>query len=185
MHGLWILEKAGAQADQFIKFWSSRYRDVNEHFYDNGIERPLTAERAESLFFWKAGKQYWRKSKPLVQKNFISRLDELASLPSDITPDEFLRQFATGGAIWRIFWLHCWQPLQFPIYDQHVHRAMAVIETGQPEEITGWSDGRKIDVYLRRYVRFVARHFADAPIRSVDRALWTCGQFLKSRWCLA
>ena len=41
----------------------------------------------------------------------------------------FLRDFLSrpGGAIWRIFWLHCHYPNKFPIYDQHVHRAMACI----------------------------------------------------------
>ena len=38
---------------------------------------------------------------------------------------EFLNR--PGGAIWRIFWLHVQHTQHFPIYDQHVHRAMAFL----------------------------------------------------------
>ena len=100
-------------------------------------------------------------------------------MPKDTSAETFLAQFATGGVIWRIFWLHCWQPDRFPIYDQHVHRAMMLIEDREPDDLAAKDDKRKIRLYLDRYLPF-HRRFAGSDQRSVDRALWAFGKFIKA-----
>jgi hypothetical protein len=70
--------------------------------------------------------------------------------------------------------------VRFPIYDQHVHRAMAFIQTGALEEIPT-DDAQKIASYIHRYLPFHAT-FAGIGIqsvnRAVDKALWAFGKFL-------
>jgi hypothetical protein len=73
----------------------------------------------------------------------------------DESPSELLARFREGGVIWRIFWLHCWQPERFPIYDQHVHRAMRFLQTGKPDEIP-LREADKIRAYLSDYMPFHA-----------------------------
>jgi hypothetical protein len=87
----------------------------------------------------------------------------------------FSRSVARYGAS---FWLHCWQPARFPIYDQHVHRAMAFIESGEREEIPK-NEASKVRAYLDRYLPF-HRQFAGLDLRAVDRALWFYGKFIKT-----
>jgi hypothetical protein len=85
-----------------------------------------------------------------------------------------------GGAIWRIFWLHLQHPKRFPIYDQHVHRAMAYMldRPNEQREIPARHKA-KVDFYLREYCPFFAS-FDGCEKRQVDRALWTFGRFLKT-----
>lgn len=160
----------------FVAFWSQRYQYAQEHLYDDNIEMPLTEQRVLDLFRWKNGTHLSELKLQSVIRNFINRIDELHTIPPDVDAKTFLLRFAAGGAIWRIFWLHCWQPDRFPIYDQHVHRAMAFLGTGTKEEIPGF-DPRKIDSYINRYLPFYST-FKDLGHRDVDRALWSFGKFL-------
>lgn len=169
--------------EEFINFWERQYRDLNEHLYHTNIAPPLTPDKVRRLYVWKNGQKLAAKKMNSVERNFVNRLDELSVLPPTISAEEFLHRFALGGAIWRIFWLHCWQPDKFPIYDQHVHRAMIYIEEGRLEEIGIYkNDSRKVDVYLNRYLAF-NKAFSRMEHRKVDSALLAFGQFLK-RWSL-
>jgi hypothetical protein len=112
-----------------------------------------------------------------VDHNYVAHIPRLAQLPRDTEARKFLDEFPTGGAIWRIFWLHCWQPKRFPIFDQHVHRAMVFIEEQRLEELpTG--ENEKVGLYIDRYLPFHRRF--EGEQRSVDKALWFYGKFLKS-----
>ena len=119
----WTLEWKEADRNEFVRYWASQYLDTNERLYVEHIEQPLTADTVRALFQWKNGGMLSVLKQRSVETNYIARLDELARLPSDLDGAEFLRLWPRGGAIWRIFWLHCWQPKRFPIYDQHVYRA--------------------------------------------------------------
>lgn len=163
--------------ENFISFWSSQYRDPNEALYLKNIEGPFTPETVHQLFVWKNGSRLAARKHRSVENNYIARLDELRKLPKDTDAYAFLNRFNSGGAIWRIFWLHCWQPDRFPIYDQHVHRAMVYIKQQNIEEIAS-RDQDKVCVYLERYLPF-HEQFKGLPQRSVDKALWAFGKFLK------
>lgn len=171
-----IYEALQATPTRFVEFWSPRYEYARQDLYDDNIGHELTEQRIFDLFQWKNGTPLSSRKQASVRRNFVERRGELEQLQHYQKATDFLAHFADGGAIWRIFWLHCWQPVRFPIYDQHVHRAMAFIQTGTPEKIPA-HDPRKIDSYIRRYLPFHAT-FDGIDSRSVDKALWAFGKFL-------
>jgi hypothetical protein len=152
MNDLPILKEAFVSASEFIDFWSRKYYYKNEYLYDDNIGKELTVERIWKLFLWKNGRPLSKKKEISVKNNFI---DENILIPDS---SGFITTYLNrpGGAIWRIFWLHCHRPDAYPIYDQHVHRAMA--------RINGWQDP-EIPYYNKK---------------KVDEALWVYGKFLKT-----
>jgi hypothetical protein len=177
-----------ASPAEFIEFWAQQYRYPKDAQYTNNIGQTLTPERIRELFEWKNGAPLSTRKQLSVERNYISRIEELESLfrieelkslSQESCAADFLQRFPSGGAIWRIFLLHCWQPERFPMYDQHVHRAMEMIERGEPGEIPA-SDAEKVNSYLSRYLRFVQR-FEGCDPRQVDRALWAYGKFVKGK----
>ena len=178
LHGTFTLARHSVEPPEFVRRWEVVYDSKLELIYDRNIGQPLTAERVIALFVWKNGGPLSHQKTASVTRNYIARLPELATLDSRTSAEAFLRRFRTGGAIWRIFWLHLWAPNRFPIYDQHVHRAMAWIQTGRGEELPV-TDVAKVHSYLDRYLPFRTL-FADLDSRRVDRALWGCGKCMKA-----
>jgi len=170
-----IYQPLHATHQQFVDFWNLRYEYAEENLYTNNVGHELNEQRILELYRWKNGMRLSRSKLESVRRNFIQRINELAQLEPNEGARNFLDCFNNGGAIWRIFWLHCWQPRQFPIYDQHVHRAMAFIANGVREEIPQ-NDPGKIEAYIARYLPFHAQ-FADIDGRAVDKALWAFGKF--------
>lgn len=168
----------GVSAADFVTYWSPRYNYKNEHLYADNIGKPLTAQRIYDLFVWKNGSRLAAKKRRSVEQNYVAHVKDLKRLLLDTSAEAFLNEFASGGAIWRIFWLHCWQHERFPIYDQHVHRAMVFIEEQRVEEIPS-GDADKVGSYVQRYLPFHGQ-FPGINSRLVDRALWFYGRFLKS-----
>src|SRR5271170_7536261 len=128
-----ILAEKTVGAAEFVEYWADRYSDKHEHLYTNNIDNPRTEANARDLFLWKISKRFYEHKLEHVKKHFIRRLDELAAMSADTTPRDFLDRFFGGGVIWRIFWLHCWNQ-KYPIFDQHVYRAMRYIQTGKCAE---------------------------------------------------
>jgi hypothetical protein len=147
--------KQGTHAE-FVDFWSIQYDTSQDAPYEKNIAKPLTAGKIRELFVWKNGSPLSELKAKSVEKNFVEKAGLLAKLPANDGAAEFLARFPNGGAIWRIFWLHCWQPERFPIYDMHVHRAMEFIEKQELVEIPS-SDAGKIDSYFNKYLPFYAR----------------------------
>ena len=174
---MFIYQAVEANPIQFVEFWLQRYEYANEHLYDSNIGHELTEQRIFELFVWKNGTPLSERKRNSVAQNFVARRGELEQFQNNIDPRCFANHFSQGGAIWRIFWLHCHRPDEFPIYDQHVHRAMAFLQTGEIEEIPQQYDPRKIDAYIERYLPF-HEQFADIDGRSVDKALWSFGKFI-------
>jgi hypothetical protein len=113
---VFILKKLPASASEFVEFWSQRYHYELEELYERYIKTPHSTEAVEELFRWKNGTRLSSLKKASVEKNFIARINDTARLSVNTMPAEFLKEFANGGAIWRIFWLHCWNQ-KYPIYD--------------------------------------------------------------------
>ncbi len=178
-----IYRRQPVEPADFVNFWAGQYHDPREDLYENNIGRPLTPEKVRQLYLWKAGGAYRSKQqKDTVETNFVGRLDELDRLSDSMTPGEFLSRFDGGGAIWRIFWLHCWKPDVYPIFDQHVWRARWFFEHGSIDELGTYSDKKKVSLYLNSYLTWCTL-FVNMDQRQVDRSLWACGKFLKS-WLL-
>jgi hypothetical protein len=166
------------QPREFIDFWARHYSYRHEELYTKNIGRPLTSDSVHELFVWKNGGVLSSDKRKSVDKNYVNQLAALQELSVDSDAATFLTQFPKGGAIWRIFWLHCWQPCRFPVYDQHVHRAMVDIEEQRQGEIPQ-KDAEKVHQYLSRYLPFHAQ-FQGIEQRRVDKALWFYGKFRKS-----
>ena len=171
-----IYEPVEVGAHAFVKFWAARYGGYDETFYQDNIGKELTSDRILEWYEWKNGMRLADLKRKTVMTNFVNRRPELDELSLEVGARPFLEKFNSGGAIWRIFWLHCWQPARFPIYDQHVHRAMHFIQTGAKEEIST-RDSEKITSYIDQYLPFYSR-FNGINHREVDKALWAYGKFL-------
>lgn len=172
-----IYKAVEVEIEEFVNFWSQRYIYPEQQLYYENIGCELTEERIFNLFLWKNGVRLSERKRNSVQENFIKRRSQLEQFKINTSPREFLEVFREGGAIWRIFWLHCFRPDRFPIYDQHVHRAMAFIQNRVIEEIPQY-DPRKIDAYIDRYIPFYEK-FAMVGPRNLDKALWSFGKFIK------
>jgi hypothetical protein len=179
-----------ASLRQFVEFWAERYHDPHELLYTQNINGPPTAAGFADLFRWKIGNRYFKSKKRLLKQCFIDRLGEAGPLLKQLAGQErreiarrFLNNFKDGGAIWRIFWLHCWDP-NFPIYDQHVHRAMIFIkdkDNGKMEELGKFNHAEKVvQLYLDRYLPFFDE-FPQMENRKLDKALWRFGKSLVDR----
>ena len=168
---------------EFVKFWAAGYEDPHEELYTKNIDAPRTHESLRELFKWKIGD--WLFARALtrtLEPHFLSQIEKAKRLPPDALV--FLDAFPNGGAIYRIFWLHCWHPDRFPIYDQHVHRAMVFIREGRLEELGDHTDDQKIESYLQEYLPFYRtfeRGLGGARGRDADRALLTFGSFLRTQ----
>lgn len=171
-----VLALVPASADEFVAQWSQWYSYPSEDGYSSNIGLPLTPARIHALFEWKNGGKLSARKLKSVELHYAARSTELNNLPANTTAQDFLGKFG-GGAIWRIFLLHCWRPQRFPIYDQHVHRAMEFIQTRTAREISSSTKAVLRD-YTERYVPFW-RRFSATPDREVDKALWVFGKVLK------
>jgi hypothetical protein len=119
------------------------------------------------------------KKKRALKSKIIGRIEELKKLPNDTNPREFLtKRFKSVPSIWRIFLLHCWSGQKYPIFDQHVYRAMKYIKD---EEVFEGSlpESRRTKAYLDEYIEFYDS-FRMRNNRNVDKALWAFGKFLST-----
>ncbi len=170
-----ILKIKTTSRDEFIEFWSNQYQYPNEDSYNSTIGKPLTAARIWQLFEWKNGGPIAAGKKKSIQKNYIEANEKAPLKGTPATLETYLNK--SGGAIWRIFWLHCQGPKQFPIYDQHVHRAMAKLKGWETQEIPA-KNSLKVKMYLDEYLPFW-KEFKNQNPRKVDQALWSFGKYIK------
>ena len=168
-----VLGISHVSPNDFVRFWDQMYFGFDEGVYQDNINQPLTEERIVRWFEWKNGMRLSANKLQTVRRNFTPK--ELIGHDADArTLSEFLNR--PGGAIWRIFWLHLQHPLYFPIFDQHVHRAMAILLKWPEIDIPN-NDPTKIRTYLDSYCPFFKR-FDGCEHRKIDRALWSFGEFL-------
>ena len=173
-----VFRKYFVAKSEFIDFWSKQYYFPNEHLYNDNIGKELTEKRIWDLFLWKNGTPLSEKKYSSVKNNFIRETINRPSSHDDFALLSYLNK--PGGAIWRIFWLHCNYPNTFPIYDQHVHRAMANLKSWEELEIS--SQNRiKVETYINYYLPFW-KEFLEFPSKEVDEALWSYGKFLKLKY---
>lgn len=169
------------ERESFVQFWASQYRYKEEHLYLENIGKPLTQKRVLRLFEWKNGRKLSVRKISSIKSNFLPRNERL---PLDFGL-AFLRAYLLrpGGTIWRIFWLHLQRPDQYPIFDQHVYRAMAKLR-GLPFPEIPMTDEGKVDSYLSEYLPFWKEVGRLEP-RNVDRALHAFGKFLSRGYPLS
>jgi hypothetical protein len=173
-----IFREAFVSKSEFISLWSRQYSYENEHLYDDNIGKELIEDRIWALFQWKNGGPLSKKKQVSVKENFIN---EKVEIPHNLDNFDLLTYLnKPGGAIWRIFWLHCNRPNIYPIYDQHVHRSMAKLNALNPIEIPP-QNKVKVEMYINRYLPFWTE-FLEFSSKKVDEALWSYGKFLKLKY---
>lgn len=166
-----------ADVHTFVRFWRSLYQDPLEQLYENNIGLTSSAEALQALFTWKNGGRLSDRKRKTLEKNFLAQPE----LPR-VEKEEELTQFILepGGPIWRIFYLHCRAPETYPIFDQHVYRAMHWTCAGTLSEISA-RPKEIAESYVHEYLQFyrqLQRHGVSP--RDLDKALWTFGKFLTS-----
>lgn len=171
-----ILKLAPTEKSEFVEFWSRQYYYKDESLYAQNIGQSLTEQSVNALFRWKNGRRLSMQKQQSIEEHFVGRLNELNQFTGSFNPKAFLNYFQGSGPIWRIFFLHIFRPQTFPIFDQHVFRAMKFIETGVASELP--HDHAKC---LKLYDDYLLFHdkFAQHDGRTVDKALWAFGKFLK------
>ena len=163
----------------FLKYWASRYDDgPDKTLYDPHIGKTDETALLE-LYKWKNGGNIAQHKLETIYRNYLNQWTDDAGLEA-----RYLDPNQGNGPIWNIFYLHCRHPEKYPIYDQHAHRSMIYMqEQIICDEKGDLVDTKAADVYqsYKRYRGFV-RHIRDATganLRTIDRALFTFGQFLK------
>lgn len=169
-----VLVSKSAPESEFVELWASLYSAPNEELYDRNIGRRLTERRLTELFAWKNGGPLSTLKAASIRRHYVGKRPTVRPLSSRSDLVDFISQ--SGGAIWRIFWLHCHHRHGFPIFDQHVYRAMRYLQTGTVMEIPA-SNRTKAACYIDRYLPFY-QSFAHPDPRAVDKALWSFGKFL-------
>jgi len=171
-----ILESKSVDESEFVEFWAKTYKDKHDSLYSSNIGNPLTTDSIQALFKWKNGGPISKNKQLSIQRNYI----DTTPISPKVNESVKLIQFITepGGAIWRIFWLHCNSPKTYPIFDQHVFRAMKTITTGSPEELPA-TDIAKANAYVNEYLPF-HNSFSYPDKKKLDEALWSYGKFLKT-----
>lgn len=159
---------------EFLEHWSAKYPDPSRRdtgLYDPYVGKPLTEESRRKLFEWKNGSRLSDGKSKSVEAHY-----PLSPPPGEELASKYLDARADGGAIWNIFYMHCVAPQMWPIFDQHTFRAMSFMKTGAIEEIPS-AKAKIYEIYKDEYVPFVNTLAADQ--RTIDKALYTFGQFLK------
>ncbi len=158
----------------FLAHWSTKYvfKVADERKYTDNIGKPLTHTSLRELFEWKNGmSNIAAKKVASIARNY----------PVSFKGDEaarYLDHRQPGSAIWNIFYLHCLSPTTWPIFDQHVFRAMHYMQHGIVREIPGTNKG-KYAAYRNEYIPFLNQFIAPQP-RQIDMALFAFGKFLKT-----
>lgn len=156
----------------FLTHWASKYDYPHEQKYTDNIGKPLTKESLQDLFEWKNG-----TGAKIASRKALSIATNYSPTFDGNRRNRYLNHKQPGGAIWNIFFLHCLDPVTWPIFDQHTFRAMRYLETGRIEELGG-TNRQKYIAYEIGYIPFLKKLNLGEQ-RTVDKALFAFGQFLK------
>lgn len=156
---------------EFVKHWSPKYVYSDHDKYLNNIGKPLTSSSRRNLFEWKNGGVISKLKLKSISENYPLKFPENME-------ERYLNHKLGGGAIWNIFYLHCFSPKIYPIFDQHNYRAMIYLKTGKIKEIPN-SDKIKYELYKNEFIPFFYS-LKNIDHRELDKALFSFGKFLKT-----
>ena len=180
-----IKQQKAKELHEFISYWSSFYDYPNDSLY-NGCIWKSQFERNDilNLYVWKNGmrlskqKQLSLEEKVLPKLILINKLKEEGSLDLNF----FFNEFKSVSSVWKIFLLHIIKPNQFPIYDQHIHRAFLFIQGLDYSKISNdtISEKEKLVFYQESYLPYIKENNV-TDLKKQDEAFFAFGQFLKTR----
>jgi hypothetical protein len=160
---------------EFIEYWSNLYASYDDNEYYKNMKKPLTKEKIDKLFMWKNGRNISNLKMISIKLNYHPLIEKYKS--NNAVSQKDLINAKNGGAIWNIFMFHILDSEQFPIFDQHVYRAMNYIIEGNIKELALKREDI-IKTYLEEYLPFF-NTFMGIEKRKIDKALWEYGKFLK------
>lgn len=168
----------------FVRQWNSFYNYDNMNLYDDNIEKKtFTKDDLTNLFIWKNGTNLSESKKKSLEKNVLSKLDLINKFKKRFNINTFLEEFKDVSFVWRIFLLHIVNPNDYPIYDQHIHRAFLFFnkDSSFKEIDNNISKKQKDAFYFGNYIHFITklRVVDNYKIQDLDRAFFSFGQFLK------
>ncbi len=167
-----------SEENDFINFWKRLYKYSEPELYNENIYvKEKSDQTLLNLFQWKNGRKLSTKKMKSITNNYFQYKEKFPLHPNEDFISSELKK--PGGAIWRIFWLHCNYPNLLPMYDQHVHRAMGFSINLDNFEIPK-TDSEKVGSYLTVYRPFVS-HFKNFgfSLKEIDMALFAFGKFIK------
>jgi hypothetical protein len=171
--------------EQFIEYWSLLYYYPKDSFYfESIVKSKFEREDIKSLFEWKngmplegsGGKERSLNNKILPEIK-ISKINAFKE-QSIFDLNSFLEEFKELSAVWKIFLLHVTRPIEYPIYDQHIHRAFCFIHGQDWENINEKISNKKKELfYHEQYLPFVTSLNYN-NLKKMDEAFFAFGQFL-------
>lgn len=172
-----VLEKKFiSEPSKFLGFWSKLYTYPLEHSYnENVLKEEFSSSDIQNLFIWKNGMNL----SVLKQKSFDSKIKSELKLINNfkfqktIDLDKFRADFNNLSATWKIFLLHIIKPLEYPIYDQHIHRAHNYFHSLDYRGIStsSISNAKKEQFYFGKYLDFI-RGFENINLKKLDGAFF-------------
>lgn len=171
----------GIDIDIFINFWQKFYAYKNEELYSNNINLlHFSKSNIEKLYEWKNGTPLSNLKRESLNKKVLSKIEAINDFKASqsIMLNEVYKEFDNVSAVWRLFLLHIIKPKEYPIYDQHIHRAFQFINDLPSDGITnGIKDIEKLEWYKGIYYPFVKR-IEIQDIKKMDEAFFAFGKFL-------
>jgi hypothetical protein len=169
----------------FIKQWRSFYNYENMNLYDDNIGKVvLSKQDLIELYIWKNGTILSEKKMKSLETKILNRLDKVNEFKQNFSIPDFLDEFEDVSFVWKIFLLHIVNPIWYPIYDQHVHRAYLFLTKDSSFKAieNTISKRRKDNFYFGEYLHFTTGLKVEdkIEIQDIDRALFSFGQFLKN-----
>ncbi len=188
----------------FIKHWAELYEMQNknvEHFYEKNINKEPTEHTIELLYIWKnGGTFFYPKQKQGIEDRYKKALrDYLKKPPTHKRLNDMYLNYKddkSGGMIWNIFYLHIISKNEklneklkcaYPIFDQHVYRAMCFMKSRNLRELETQTR-KQVFIEYKDYIRFykyiekeIGTCFegTDPYGRKIDRALFLFGKSIK------
>lgn len=172
--------------DNFIDHWSKLYSYANEDLYYGSIFKEIfTKADIQNFYIWKNGMNLSGPKQRSINDKINSKLPIINDFKRSTSFDleRFKKEFKEVSTVWKIFLLHIIKPSEFPIYDQHIHRAYLFINNENWRNVSSLSikDKAKEEFYFNRYLPFIeANEFED--LKKLDEALFAFGQFLKTKY---
>ena len=178
-----------SNAEEFISSWKKLYNYQNYDIYDKLLHKKyLEPDDLYQLYKWKNRMELSGKKKEAYEKKIKIHLELINEYRQERKSIGVSYEgFKDIPTIWRIFLLHIIQPRVYPIFDQHVYRAYAVIKKLEKKELP-ISNKEKFKIYKDDYLNFFfdfggENRQNDYVVNfnnfDIDKALWAFGKAIK------
>lgn len=178
-----------SNAEEFISSWKKLYNYQNYDIYDKLLHKKyLEPDDLYQLYKWKNRMELSGKKKEAYEKKIKIHLELINEYRQERKSIGVSYEgFKDIPTIWRIFLLHIIQPRVYPIFDQYVYRAYAVIKKLEKKELP-ISNKEKFKIYKDDYLNFFfdfggENRQNDYVVNfnnfDIDKALWAFGKAIK------